>query len=90
MELDKTQIMSSKHKDDYKHLQEEYHALQELYDRTAMQLTRSKEAEAKYKDDHERAAYELNILRERFDKVRTPLLRILLESSAHTFIFHGE
>ena len=42
-ELDKANIIASKHKDDHKKLTDEYAHIQETHDRTAMELARTKD-----------------------------------------------
>merc|ERR1712038_200827 len=54
LEVDKANIISNKQKDDHKKLLEEFNGLQDIYDKTAVELTKTKEMEIKLKEDHER------------------------------------
>ncbi len=40
MEWDKSQILASKHKDEFKKLQDDHRALQEMHERTSIQMNR--------------------------------------------------
>lgn len=65
MELDKEKLISNKHKEDSKKLLEDLTALQDNYDKTSMELIKTKDMELKLKDDLERANYDLEMCRER-------------------------
>ena len=47
---------------------EEFTSLQEMYDKTNMELVKTKDMEVKLKEDYERATYDLEMCRERCDK----------------------
>ena len=51
-----------------------------MYDKTAIELAKTKEFEAKLKEDFERAQFDLEMCRERFDKCQV--------SSRPTYCFH--
>lgn len=65
IELDKEKLISNKHKDDSKKLLEDLTSLQEMYDKTSMELVKTKDIEIKLKEDYERATYDLEMCRER-------------------------
>ena len=44
---------------------EEFTSLQEMYDKTNMELVKTKDMEVKLKEDYERATYDLEMCRER-------------------------
>ena len=52
---------------------EEFTSLQEMYDKTSIELSKTKDMEIKLKEDYERATYDLEMCRERFDKCQTEL-----------------
>ena len=79
-ELDKANIIASKHKEDHKKLQDEYAHIHETHDRTAMELARTKDSEAKFKEDAERSTFDLNMVRERFDKSTSELVKCKSEN----------
>ena len=76
MDLEKANILASKHKDDHKKVEDDFHALQEEFDSTRLQFSRTKDSEAKFKDDFERAAMDVAMLRERFEKAQSDLAKV--------------
>ena len=46
---------------------------QDMYDKTAIELAKTKEVEAKLKEDFERSQFDLEMCRERFDKCQVSL-----------------
>ena len=65
MELDREKLISTKQKEDSKKMLEEFTSLQEMYDKTNMELVKTKDMEVKLKEDYERATYDLEMCRER-------------------------
>ena len=49
---------------------------QDMYDKTAIELAKTKEVEAKLKEDFERSQFDLEMCRERFDKCQVRQLSI--------------
>ena len=45
-----------------------------MYDKTAIELAKTKEVEGKLKEDFERSQFDLEMCRERFDKCQVSLL----------------
>ena len=68
MELDREKLISTKQKEDSKKMLEEFTSLQEMYDKTNMELVKTKDMEVKLKEDYERATYDLEMCRERCSK----------------------
>ena len=68
MELDREKLISTKQKEDSKKMLEEFTSLQEMYDKTNMELVKTKDMEVKLKEDYERATYDLEMCRERCGK----------------------
>ena len=53
-----------------------------MYDKTAIELAKTKEVEAKLKEDFERSQFDLEMCRERFDKCQVrDLFKTLLCSN---------
>ena len=61
LELEKEKMMSNKQKEDNKRLMEELVQLQDMYDKTSIELTKTKDLEIKLKDDMERTTYDLEM-----------------------------
>ena len=61
-------MISNKHKEDSKKLLEDFTSLQDNYDKTSMELIKTKDMEVKLKEDLERANYDLEMCRERWQK----------------------
>ena len=69
LELDKEKLISSKQKEDNKRLMEELTGLQDVYDKTSIELTKTKDMEVKLKEDLERTTYDLEMCRERLNSI---------------------
>ena len=54
---------------------------QDMYDKTAIELAKTKEVEAKLKEDFERSQFDLEMCRERFDKCQVRQLSIKQNST---------
>ena len=61
-------MISNKHKEDSKKLLEDFTSLQDNYDKTSMELIKTKDMEVKLKEDLERANYDLEMCRERWQQ----------------------
>ena len=55
---------------------DEFSGLQDMYDKTAVELTKTKDMETKLKEDYERAHFDLEMCRERFDKCQVELRKM--------------
>ena len=69
LELDKEKLISGKQKEDNKRLMEELTGLQDVYDKTSIELTKTKDMEVKLKEDLERTTYDLEMCRERLNSI---------------------
>ena len=58
-------MILNKQKEDNKRLMEELNGLQDIYDKTSLELTKTKDMEVKLKEDLERTTYDLEMCRER-------------------------
>ena len=83
MDLEKNNTLNGRQKEEYNKLTNDFNGLQveksncfrivnfssqDMYDKTAIELAKTKEVEAKLKEDFERSQFDLEMCRERFDK----------------------
>ena len=82
MDLEKNNSLNARQKEEYNKLTNDFNGLQvgksyknlftfssqDMYDKTAIELAKTKEVEAKLKEDFERSQFDLEMCRERFDK----------------------
>ena len=68
MDMEKSDHVRQKQTEDYNKLMNEFNGLQDIYDKSAIELVKTKEMEAKLKEDFERSQFDLDMCRERFDK----------------------
>jgi hypothetical protein len=62
--------------------------VQDVYDKTALELAKTKDMEINLKDDLERAHFDLEMVRERFDKASVNLGSFGFDSSFHLRILY--
>ena len=55
---------------------DEFNGLQDIYDKTAVELAKTKDMEITLKEDYERAHFDLEMCRERFDKCQVELRKM--------------
>ena len=88
MDLEKNNALNGRQKEEYNKLTNDFNGLQvekiksfrilnfssqDMYDKTAIELAKTKEVEAKLKEDFERSQFDLEMCRERFDKCQVCL-----------------
>ena len=88
MDLEKNNALNGRQKEEYNKLTNDFNGLQvekiksfrilnfssqDMYDKTAIELAKTKEVEGKLKEDFERSQFDLEMCRERFDKCQVSL-----------------
>ena len=63
---------------------DEFSGLQDMYDKTAVELAKTKDMEIKLKEDYERAHFDLEMCRERFDKCQVELRKMTQDKDKAT------
>lgn len=83
LECEKQLTLSTKGREEARKAQEELARVQDMYERAALQLSRTKEHEEKSKEELDRLSVDLEMARERYEKSQIEMRRLQSEREKH-------